>query len=48
MHAKFWSENEKGKDHLGDLVIRVWAVAAVEVDIGCKSVDWIHLAQDII
>jgi hypothetical protein len=44
MHKKFWSENLKKRDHLGDL--------SVDGDIkmnlrnkGCESVSWIKLAQ---
>jgi hypothetical protein len=39
MYIKFWSENLKEKDHMGDL----WHKRKIR---GWESVNWIHLAQN--
>jgi hypothetical protein len=42
MHKKFWSENLKGRGHLGDLGIG--GLDNIKMDL--RNRDWIYVAQD--
>jgi hypothetical protein len=46
MNTKFYLENLKGRDLLGDLGIDGKVIVRHLRKTGCKGVDWIHLAQD--
>jgi hypothetical protein len=47
MRIQFYSGNLKGTDHFGDLEVDWGDNIKVDIrGIGCKSVDWIHVAWD--
>jgi hypothetical protein len=48
MRTKFWSENLKEGDHLGDLGMWQDNIKMGLKEIRYTDADWIHLSQDMI